>query len=256
MVVRSNGEIRVAGPWAAASVSGNLRLVESRYFQEIDLLPTNKQGTTLPSSPMNVEKTYGTEAEPFKDWQLDLKILTEDPFRVRTNLAAADIVVDLRLSGPLSQVYPEGFVDLKDTYAQLPFSRLDLNNSYVRFSEETGFPGQLDIRGESQIRDYLTRIVVSGNANKFDYVLTSNPPLPDEEIMALLGTGLLGKILWGVARRQLRERQSCSSINSGERSPKRIGRILVVCGRSVSHSRVGMWNARTGSPDDHGEAAA
>ncbi|NCF84653.1 MAG: hypothetical protein GWQ08_03865 [Verrucomicrobiaceae bacterium] len=197
MVVRSNGEIRFTGPWAAASVSGDLRLVESRYFQEIDLLPTNKQGTTLPSSPMNVEKTYGTEAEPFKDWQLDLKILTEDSFRVRTNLAAADIVVDLRLSGPLSQVYPEGFVDLKDTYAQLPFSRLDLNNSYVRFSEETGFPGQLDIRGESQIRDYLTRIVVSGNANKFDYVLTSNPPLPDEEIMALLGTGATREDLVG-----------------------------------------------------------
>jgi hypothetical protein len=74
---------------------------------------------------------------------------------------------------------------------------LDLNNSYIRFSEATGFPGQLDIRGESQIRDYLTRVVVTGNANEFDYVLTSNPPLPDEEIMALLGTGTTREDLVG-----------------------------------------------------------
>lgn len=197
MVVRSNGGIRVTGPWTAATVSGSLRLVESRFFQEIALLPANKQGTTLPSSPMSVEKTYGTEAVPFKDWKIDLRILTEAPFRVRTNLAAADILVDLRLRGPGSQVYPEGFIDLSDTYAQLPFSRLDLNDSYIRFSEATGFPGQLDIRGESQIRDYQTRIVVSGNANKFDYVLTSNPPLPDEEIMTLLGTGTTREDLVG-----------------------------------------------------------
>lgn len=40
---------------------------------------------------------------------------------MRTNLAAADIVIDMRLRGPGSADYPEGFIDLSETYAKLPF---------------------------------------------------------------------------------------------------------------------------------------
>lgn len=43
----------------------------------------------------------------------------------------------------------------------------------------------------------MIRVVVTGSANLFDCVLTSNPPLPDEEIMALLGTGTTREDLVG-----------------------------------------------------------
>ncbi|MFT4639490.1 MAG: hypothetical protein ACI8T1_002815 [Verrucomicrobiales bacterium] len=197
MVIRANADVRVVGPFDQAAVSGTIGLVESRYFQEIEIIPTNRQTTSLPSSRMTVEKSYGTQAAPFRDWKIDLKVITEEPIRVRTNLAAADIGMDLRLLGPGVTVRPLGVIDLSKAYAELPFSRLDLNNSAIRFTEASGFQGVLDIRGESQIRDYLTRIVVKGNLNDFDYVLTSSPPLPDEEIMALLGTGTIREDLVG-----------------------------------------------------------
>lgn len=197
LIVRANADVQVKGPVDGATVSGRIGLVESRYFREIELLPTNKPAASLPSSPMNVRKRYGTEAAPITNWKVDLDILTEEPIRVRTNLAAADIRVALALRGTGASVYPDGEISLTDAYAQLPFSRLDLKDSAIRFTQASGFPGILDVRGISQIRDYQTRLAVKGDLNDFHYVLTSTPPLPEEEILSLLGTGTTREDLVG-----------------------------------------------------------
>ena len=189
MIVRSNANINLSGPLAQATIKGHISLVESRYFQEIDVLPTNRPTTSVPSSPFAIEKFYGIDAPPFKDWSIDLTLRTDEPFRVRTNLAAADIVTNLHLTGTGERIVPNGSISLTDAYARLPFSRLDLARSAIHFNEQTGFLGALDVRGESKLRDYRTRIAVKGNLNEVEAVLTSSPPMPDEEIMALLATG-------------------------------------------------------------------
>ena len=248
MVARANAAIRVAGPVAQAAVTGSIGIVESRYFQEIEIIPTNRPATSLPASPMTVEKAYGTTAAPFKDWTIDLQIRTEEPFRVRTNLASADIVADLKLRGKLEAVYPEGYIDMSETFAQLPFSRLDLDNSFVRFSQASGFPGVLDITGISQIRDYRIRILVTGNANKFDYVLTSNPPLPEEEIMALLGTGATREDLVGSGQAAA----SRAAVLLFDKLWRKIAKKDWEDPKSMREKRLtfesGQVNARTGSP--------
>ncbi len=197
MIVRANGDLRLVGPLEKARLSGKIGLVESRYFQEIELIPTNKPVASLPSSPTTIEKTYGTDALPIRDWDIDVAIVTEEPFRVRTNFASADITTNLRLLGKGDRVFPVGDITLRDAFADLPFSRLDLKDSAIDFTEGSGFPGILSIRGETRIRDYRVRAIVSGNMNNVDYLLTSSPPMPEEEIMALLGTGVTREELVG-----------------------------------------------------------
>ena len=197
MVMRANADVRVRGPIDRASVTGVIGLVEGRYFREIEILPTNRPGTSLPSPPAIVDEIYGTEAEPFRDWKIDLRIYTEESFRVRTNLAAADIGIELNLGGTASALRPLGVIDLNDAYAELPFSRLDLKDSAIRFTQQSGFPGAVDIRGESLVHDHRIRVVITGDLNGFDYLLTSTPPLPEEEILALLYTGMKRKDLVG-----------------------------------------------------------
>jgi autotransporter translocation and assembly factor TamB len=45
------------------------------------------------------------------------------------------------------------------------------------------------LQGTSLIRDYTVRVYVYGTANKPEAVFTSEPPLPQEEIISLLATG-------------------------------------------------------------------
>ena len=47
----------------------------------------------------------------------------------------------------------------------------------------------LDLQGTSLIRDYTVRVYVYGTADAPEAVFTSEPPLPQEEIISLLATG-------------------------------------------------------------------
>ena len=59
----------------------------------------------------------------------------------------------------------------------------------MRFTPETGFDPLLEIRGTSNPRPYRVNGYVYGRASDPQLVLTSSPPLPENEIMTLLATG-------------------------------------------------------------------
>jgi hypothetical protein len=73
--------------------------------------------------------------------------------------------------------------------AVLPFSTLKIPNGHIRFTPETGFDPILEIRGLAEPRPYRVDVYVHGRASNPQLVLTSNPPLPENEIMTLLATG-------------------------------------------------------------------
>ncbi|RYD38391.1 MAG: hypothetical protein EOP87_01710 [Verrucomicrobiaceae bacterium] len=71
----------------------------------------------------------------------------------------------------------------------LPFSTLKVPSGFVRFTPETGLDPILEIRGFAEPRPYRVDVYVHGRASDPQLVLTSNPPLPEHEIMTLLATG-------------------------------------------------------------------
>lgn len=197
MVVRANADLALDGPLDSAALQGSVGLVQSRFFKEIELIPTTRPATSLPQSSVSIPQNIKIESKPLADWRFNVRVHTAETFRVRTTLAAADVDFDLRVDGTGALISPVGQVTLTDAYARLPFSRLGLKNSAIRFTPESGIPGVLDIRGESLVRDYRARIRVTGSMNDVKYVLTSDPPLPEEEIMTLLATGTTREELVG-----------------------------------------------------------
>ena len=73
--------------------------------------------------------------------------------------------------------------------AALPFSTLKVKSGDLRFTPATGFDPILEIRGSAAPRPYRIDVYVYGKVSDPQLVLTSNPPLPDNEIMTLLATG-------------------------------------------------------------------
>ncbi|HMJ06719.1 MAG TPA: translocation/assembly module TamB domain-containing protein, partial [Chthoniobacterales bacterium] len=114
---------------------------------------------------------------------------TKDPFLIRGNLANGGALVDMRLTGTGLKPEINGSVRLQNVEATLPFSRLEINQGFIYFNPEDPFNPGLDLQGTSLIRDYTVRVYVYGTANSPEAVFTSEPPLPQEEIISLLATG-------------------------------------------------------------------
>ncbi|MDG2122372.1 MAG: translocation/assembly module TamB domain-containing protein, partial [Verrucomicrobiales bacterium] len=175
-----------------------LGVTESLFFKNFDLLPVRlprrsrsvlPEVERAPSAPMPRSIEVGVEAEPFNNWTVDVKLVTDDPFLVRSNLAETDVSIDLRVSGKLEKPVPDGRVWLEEGEVKLPFSAILVQEGEVVFNEETGFNPALEFRVTAEASEYKITGYIYNRALDPKWVLTSNPPLPQEDILTLVGTG-------------------------------------------------------------------
>lgn len=194
MIVRANADLRIGGTYQQAVVGGTIGLVNSLFYRDIELLPIGRPFTApaaaaLPKLDKLPSKPGAAVPEPFRDWKLDLRVHTADPFLVRGNLATGRIRGDVRVSGTIGDPLPDGDVRISNLTASLPFSTLTVKSGLLHFTHQTGFDPILEIRGTARPNPYTVNIYAYGPASDPQLVLTSNPPLPDNEIMTLLATG-------------------------------------------------------------------
>jgi len=193
MIVRANADLRLAGEFGRASLTGSVGVVDSLFYRDIELLPIGSpfiapSAAALPKidAPRNPASAL---PEPFASWALNVTVRTENDFLIRGNLAAGKITGRVRLGGTLGNPAPDGEVKLSNLEAALPFSTIHVRSGTLRFTPETGFDPVLEIRGTSEPRPYRVYAYVHGRASNPQLLLTSSPPLPENEIMTLLATG-------------------------------------------------------------------
>jgi hypothetical protein len=194
MIVRASADLRLQGLFEKAALTGNVGIVDSLFYRDIELLPigTTSRGVDAASLPKidaaKASPAAGVPA-PFGDWTLNVTVKTNDPFLIRGNLGTGEVQVDVKVGGTVAAPAPDGAVRIRDGVAVLPFSTLKVPRGIVRFTPETGLDPILEIRGFAEPRPYRVDVYVHGRASDPQLVLTSNPPLPEHEIMTLLATG-------------------------------------------------------------------
>jgi autotransporter translocation and assembly factor TamB len=186
--VRVNSDIRVEGPLNAASVSGNVFVTRSSFFRNIDILPIGLPGRPAPQPPQ--EPVFVSFPHPpLRDWTFDIAIRTQDPFLVQSNLANGRITIDLKLGGTGLRPWMDGTIFIEQLLATLPFSRLQIESGFIYFKRDQPFVPILNLRGTSTIRDYNITVYITGPATAPEAIFSSDPPLPQAEIVSLIATG-------------------------------------------------------------------
>ncbi len=189
LTVRVNSDIRVTGPMNAGTVRGNVWVTRSRFFRNIDILPIGLPGRPAPQPPAEpVVITF--PKPPLRDWKFDVAIRTADPFLVQSNLATGRIVINLHVGGTGLEPWMEGSVNIERLVASLPFSRLQIDQGIISFNRRSPFIPQLNLQGTSTIRDYAVTVFITGPITAPDALFTSDPPLPQAEVVSLLATGM------------------------------------------------------------------
>ena len=189
LTARADADVRITGPFAAATVSGNVALTDTRFLKNIDLLPIGLPGRPAPQAPAERPEFFSLPAPPFRDWKFDVAIKTKDPVLIRGNLATGEATTDLKLTGTGLKPGLQGVVHMEGVEATLPFSRLDVSRGSLTFNPNDSTNPTIDLQGTSVIRDYTVRVYVYGTLLSPQAIFTSEPPLPQEEIISLIATG-------------------------------------------------------------------
>jgi len=195
LTARADGDVRVTGPFAAATVSGNVALTNTRILKNIDLIPIGLPGRPAPQPPAERPEFFSLPGPPFRGWKFDVAIKTKDPVLIRGNLATGEATTDLKLIGTGLKPGLQGVVHMEDVEATLPFSRLDVSRGSLTFDPKDSTNPTIDLQGTSVIRDYTVRVYVYGTLLSPQAIFTSEPPLPQEEIISLIATGASRKEL-------------------------------------------------------------
>ena len=189
LTARADGDVKVTGPLAAATVSGNVALTNTRFLKNIDLIPIGLPGRPAPQPPAERPEFFSLPGPPFRDWKFDVAIKTKDPVLIRGNLATGEATTDLKLTGTGLKPGLQGMVHMEDVEATLPFSRLNVSRGSLTFNPKDSTNPTIDLQGTSVIRDYTVRVYVYGTLLSPQAIFTSEPPLPQEEIISLIATG-------------------------------------------------------------------
>ena len=189
LTVRADANVKIAGPFTAATVSGNVALTDSRFLKNIDLIPIGLPGRPAPQPPSERPEFFSLPAPPLRDWKFDVAIKTKDPVLIRGNLATGEATTDLKLTGTGVRPALQGVVQMEDVEATLPFSRLNVTRGLLTFTPDDPMNPRIDLHGTSVIRDYTVRVYVYGTLLSPQAIFTSEPPLAQEEIISLIATG-------------------------------------------------------------------
>lgn len=194
--LRANADITCVGALKAARVSGVVKAVRGRIFQEVNLLPNVmsviKQSEPLPPPPPSTSKVdQKLELPPMlNDWTFDLRVKTRDPILLAGNLVNGAISADVRLGGTGAKPLLTGFANVDRLLLKLPFSLLKITKGVVTMNPENPFAPKLDVRGESRIGSNDIVLYVYGDASDPKTRFTSTPPMSETDIVTMIGTGM------------------------------------------------------------------
>lgn len=193
--VRSDGNLTIRGTLEQATIAGNLGIDETLYYRDIELIPSGIPATSVPSPELpSVDTADSGETglpipEPFRNWLLDVEFQTLSPILIRGNLAKGAIRATGRIGGRLGDPQVTMDAQIRDTELELPLSKLIIASGSATLRPGDGFIPRLDIRGESSVGAYTAFVYIYGKASSPKIAFTSDPPLPEPDVLALLATG-------------------------------------------------------------------
>ena len=190
LTARVDADVKVVGPLQSGTVSGQILTTNSRFFKNIDIIPIALPGRPAPHpEPPSAAPQLSFPNPPLRDWKFDLTIKSKEPFLIRGNLATGKAIIDMKLGGTGLKPRLQGQVRLANFDATLPFSTLSINVGFLYFDPDDPLNPRIELQGTSLIRDYTIHAYVYGTVQNPQAVFSSEPPLPQEEIIALLATG-------------------------------------------------------------------
>ena len=178
-----DADLSLRGNSDNSTLTGTVTLSRSAFTFSSDL----GQLLAESSQPANVADTAN---EYLTGMQLDVKIVNGSNFQIETSLASGvEADVDLRLRGTPSRPVLGGSIAVNRGLVQLFGNQYSLERGDIRFLNPVKIEPTIDLDVSTRARGVTVNVSVSGTMDRLIPNYSSDPPLQQSEIIALLAVG-------------------------------------------------------------------
>lgn len=215
-----------------AQADGNLRLLkdENQFVLEGDILIGRvlwrrelTEKFSFSSSPYQL-----SQREPgfFDDLTLNLRLRAEDDAWLENSLGQIRGRFDLTVTGNVFNPILLGEIEALEGNIDFQDRRFKVLRGKVAFINPAVIEPYINFRGETYVKDYRVTFSVDGLLNKLNPEFSSSPPLPPEDVLALLAVGEAFRRTYHYDRSITQGTASLLSFTLAEGATRQTGKIL------------------------------
>jgi len=169
-------------------IQGTVNLEQVRYLEDVDIGLAQVIEQLLEPERLDV----GTTEEWLTETSLNLVVRAPDALRVRNRAANLRGDLDLEVRGNLARPVVLGTVRLQPG-GKLRYedNEYTLQRGLVTFNNPFSYEPVIDLVATARVRLYEVSLMLSGSPDKLDFSVSSDPPLPQLDVIALVAGGRL-----------------------------------------------------------------
>lgn len=178
-----NTDVRLSRTGQGFRLGGQVVLLEGLYYRDVDLnLVSAATRQTRKVTPQEENQL----PEHFKPIALDIKILARQPMIVENNLADLTISPDLILGGTAGVPVLSGRAQVEKGVIRYNHAEFEVNKGVIDFINPYRIEPRIDMEGQTQIRDWLITLAVSGTPDDLQLQFSSDPSEAHADILSLI----------------------------------------------------------------------
>ena len=178
-----DASLRLTGASDASTLAGSVTLNRASFNPRSDLFALLAQA----SAPAQVPTAPN---EYLQGMRFDVRIQSASNFQVETSLTRdVESEVDLRLRGSPLQPVLLGTVSINQGELQVLGTKYTINRGDIRFLNPVKIEPTVDMDLETKLRGVTVNVTLAGSPNNLTMNWSSDPPLQQSEIIALLAAG-------------------------------------------------------------------
>lgn len=184
----ANADLEVSGTLDSQRIKGNVNVRRSEYTQPLDLADIINRRAEAPITAGGGGGTglFGGTTT------LDLTIQGQDALVVRNNLADMVGSVNLRVSGPMDDPTISGRIAATRGTLAFRNDRYEIQRAIIDLPPRPGADPIINVQAQSDIKGYRVTVTMSGPlSGGLTTTATSDPPLPQSDVISLITTGRL-----------------------------------------------------------------
>jgi translocation and assembly module TamB len=219
----------VSGPLSLTGTNAAGRLTGDVTVERADIFVANTGGASVPTIQVEEIAADGqvvradTGGAPYA-LTLDVRVRAANQIFVRAAVFESEWRADLRIGGEATAPRITGSVNLVRGQADVLAQRFTFRDSQINFTGATPPDPQLELTAAGRSRDGVTALIqVTGLASKPEISLTSEPPLPEDEVLSRILFGRSSDSLSGP--QALRLALALDDLRGGGRTFDVFGRV-------------------------------
>ncbi|MBV9925316.1 MAG: translocation/assembly module TamB domain-containing protein [Acidobacteria bacterium] len=187
----ADADLEIRGGTEGVIAEGTVKVRRTEITEDIDLADLIDRRNEVPiTSGAGGGVVVG--GGPFGPVTLGLTIQGQDALVVRNNLADMVGSLNLRVSGPIDAPVTSGRITATRGTVAFRNDRYEIQRAIIDLPPRVEAPPVINLQAQADIRGYRVTVTMSGPlSGGLTTTATSDPPLPQADVIALITTGQL-----------------------------------------------------------------